>query len=199
MTFINTIPEERAEAEVDELYRRQRGNKNYLPNYAPVFCYRPKVMDAWANLLSEIRSTMDFRCYELVTFAAALELKGSYCALAHGKVLTDRFYSQAQLENIARGSDTLELSDKDRAMMSLARQVVRDSSAITEADIDSVRQYGFNEAEIFDIVTTAAARCFFSKIPDALGVQPDSRFTEFPASLREVLVVGREIAEQSES
>jgi hypothetical protein len=46
MTFIRTITEGEASGEVDALYRRQRGDKNYLPNYAPVFCCRPKILDA---------------------------------------------------------------------------------------------------------------------------------------------------------
>jgi alkylhydroperoxidase family enzyme len=34
-------------------------------------------------------AAMDPRRYELATLAAALELRSSYCALAHGKVLAD--------------------------------------------------------------------------------------------------------------
>ena len=40
----------------------------------------------------------------------------------------------------------------------------------------------------------AAARCFFSKTLDALGVLPDASFRELAPELREVLVVGRPIA-----
>ena len=46
-----------------------------------------------------------------------------------------------------------------------------------------------------DVVLAAAARCFFSKTLDALGVLPDASFHELEPELREVLVVGRPIAE----
>jgi hypothetical protein len=34
---------------------------------------------------------MDLRRYELATLAAAMRLRSSYCALAHGKELAERF------------------------------------------------------------------------------------------------------------
>jgi hypothetical protein len=45
-----------------------------------------------------------------------------------------------------------------------------------------------------DVVLAAAARCFFSKTLDALGVEPDASYRDLEPALREVLVVGRPIA-----
>ena len=45
-----------------------------------------------------------------------------------------------------------------------------------------------------DVVLAAAARCFFSKTLDALGVLPDAGFRALDPELQEVLVVGRPIA-----
>ena len=46
-----------------------------------------------------------------------------------------------------------------------------------------------------DVVLAAAARCFFSKTLDALGVRPDSTYLGLAPELREALVVGRPIAD----
>src|SRR5439155_6102130 len=51
----------------------------------------PAVYEAWQQLKETIAGSMDARRYELVTLAAARELRSSYCALAHGKVLAERF------------------------------------------------------------------------------------------------------------
>ncbi len=47
-----------------------------------------------------------------------------------------------------------------------------------------------------DVVLAAAARCFFSKTLDALGVLPDASYRELDPELRDALVVGRPIAER---
>ena len=80
-------------------------------------------------------------------------------------------------------------------MMDLAEQVVDDATAIDDADLQRLRDLGLSETEIMDVVLAAAARCFFSKTLDALGVRPDASYRELEPALLEVLVVGRPIAE----
>jgi hypothetical protein len=74
--------------------------------------------------------------------------------------------------------------------------VAREASAITAADIDLLRAEGLSDREIFDVAATAAARCFFSKFLDALGVRADASFrTTLPADLWTALERGRAIAD----
>jgi hypothetical protein len=44
------------------------------------------------------------------------------------------------------------------------------------------------------LILAAAARCFFSKTLDALGVRADPSYRELEPGLRQALVVGRPIA-----
>ena len=46
-----------------------------------------------------------------------------------------------------------------------------------------------------DVILAAAARCFFSKTLDALGVRPDRGYRSLEPGLRQALVVGRPIAD----
>ena len=78
--------------------------------------------------------------------------------------------------------------------MDLAERVVDDATSIDEADLQPLRDLGLSETEIMDVVLAAAARCFFSKTLDALGVRPDASYRELEPELQEALVVGRPIA-----
>ncbi|MEH6814889.1 MAG: hypothetical protein V7677_20330, partial [Motiliproteus sp.] len=53
--------------------------------------------------------------------------------------------------------------------------------------------HGYADAEIFDIAITAAARAFFTKVLDALGVSPDSSVTDMNEVFRQTLTVGRSV------
>jgi alkylhydroperoxidase family enzyme len=79
--------------------------------------------------------------------------------------------------------------------MDLADKVAQDATAVTQADVDALRAHGLSDAEIFDVIAAAAARCFFSKVLDAVGAQPDAIYAELDAPLRETLTVGRPIAD----
>jgi alkylhydroperoxidase family enzyme len=151
------------------------------------------VYAAWGELLGAIKANMDLRRYELVTLAAARRLRSSYCSLAHGRVLAERFGEPVR--EIALDRRTAGLDEVDVAVMDLAERVVDDASSIEHADLQRLRDLGLSEAEVMDVVLAAAARCFFAKTTDALGVLPDASYRELDPELREVLVVGRPIAD----
>jgi alkylhydroperoxidase family enzyme len=158
-------------------------------NFERAFARRPEVFAAWQQLNGAIKATSELRRYELATLAAARRLRSSYCCLAHGKVLAEQFYDYESVPKLPNGLD-----DADRAIMAFAEKVVVDATAITQADVDELRAHGLSDDEVFDVALTAAARCFFSKTLDALGVQPDAAYSALEASFVEASTVGRPIA-----
>ncbi len=194
MAFINTIPIDQATGEVRAMYEQSQSKLGYVANYSKVFSHRPQVMAAWSQLLASIRSHLDTRRYELITLAAARALRSSYCMLAHGAVLRQQFYSSVQLKAIADDFTTTNLAPADIAMMRFAEKIVRDATAITQADVQSLREHGLTDAEVFDVAATAAARCFFSKLLDAVGAEPDAAYSQLEEELRQRLAVGRAIS-----
>jgi uncharacterized peroxidase-related enzyme len=162
-------------------------------NYERAFAERPAVLEAWMRLNGAIKEHMDLRRYELATLAAARRLRSSYCCLAHGTVLRDRFGEP--VARIARDHRAADLSDVDVAVMDLAERVIDDATAIGDDELRPLRELGLSETEIMDVVLAASARSFFSKTLDALGVLPDAAYGELSPELRDALVVGRPIAE----
>ncbi len=162
-------------------------------NYERAFETRPEVYAAWGALNGAIKAGMDLRRYELATLAAARRLRSSYCSLAHGTVLREQF-DEPVLE-IARDYRNAGLDEIDVAVMSLAERVVDDASSVGDADLQPLRDLRLSETDIMDVVLAAAARCFFSKALDGLGVLPDASYRDLAPELRDVLVVGRPIAD----
>jgi uncharacterized peroxidase-related enzyme len=168
-------------------------NASVTTNYERAFADRPDVYAAWGELLAAIKANMDLRRYELATLAVARRLRSSYCSLAHGKVLAEKF--REPVVEIAQDHRTAGLDAVDVAVMDLAERVVDDAASIEAGDLQRLRDLGLSDAEIMDVILTAAARCFFAKTIDALGVLPDASYRQLEPELREVLVVGRPIAD----
>ena len=162
-------------------------------NYERQYAERPDVLAAWGELNGAIKAGMDLRRYELATLAAARRLRSSYCSLAHGTVLRERFgepVREIALDRRAAGLDKVDV-----AVMDFAEKVVDDAAAIDDADRQKLRDVGLSDTDIMDVALAAAARCFFAKTLDAMGVQPDASYRELEPELREALVVGRPIAD----
>lgn len=192
MAFISTVALDQATGEVRAIYERNQARLGYVANYAKAFSHRPQVMAAWAGLLTSIRGNLDPRRYELVTLAAARAMRSSYCSFVHGRILRERFYTAPELTAIMDG-DAGPLTPADAARMTFAEQVARDASRVTAEDIQALRDHGLSDPEIFDVAAAAAARCFFSKLLDAVGAQPDAVYEGLEDGLRRRFEVGRGI------
>jgi uncharacterized peroxidase-related enzyme len=193
MAFISTVPVSQATGDVRAMYERSQARAGYVPNHTKAFSLRPPVWAAWEALLTSVRTNLDPRRYELVTLAAARALGCSYCALAHGQILRERFYTAPELTAIV-DDPALRLTPAEAALMAFAEQVARDAGRITAADVQTLRDHGLSDPEIFDVVAAVAARCFFSKVLDGVGAEPDAAYAQLEDGLRRRLTVGREIA-----
>ena len=197
MSFIETTPPNEAQGPVREMYERQQDAWGYVPNYAKSFSHRPEVLARWGRLLAELRRPLDDRTFELITFAAAHELKHSSCALAHGNALTP-FFSNEEIVAIANQEAVDSVTEAEVEMMCFSRKVARDASTITADDVERLKSHGLSDADVFDVAATAAGRAFFTKVLDAVGSLPDAGFKAIDADLRRHLAVGRPI-EMAES
>lgn len=193
--FIDAPDEATAEGATATWYRQQRDSWGYLPNYAKAFATRPDVADAWNALNGAIRTHMDRRRYELATLAAARAYRSTYCMTAHSKFLRDECDDEVTMRAVAADPSGAALDAIDRAVMELATKVAQDATSVTASDVQALRDHGFADDEIVDVVLAAAARGFFTKVVDALGVEADAQLGElFDAEVREQLTVGRPIA-----
>jgi uncharacterized peroxidase-related enzyme len=166
------------------------------PNYEAAYAHRPEIYRAWQQLNGAIKESMDLRLYELATVAAAHRIRSSYCMLAHGGVLARDFYEPDQVRAIAVDHRSAGLDPAEVAVMDLAEKVAGDATSVTADDVQRLRDLGLDDGQIVSVVCAAAARCFFSKSLDGLGLQPDPAYASLEPELREVLVVGRPIADR---
>ena len=198
MAFIRTIPPADAEGPVREMYEEARSRFGYVPNWAQAFSLRPGVRDGWVALLKSVQSNLPVRTYELATLAAARALRSTYCALAHGSVLANKVFDPVAVTAIATGVPGSPLEPREHAMMAFVEKVVLHADRVTQADVEGLRSHGYGDEEIFDVAAAAAARCFFSKLLDALGVHADATFNEMEPTMRRALTVGRPVADRAD-
>lgn len=195
MAFIHQVTDDEAGGRAAELFEADRATHGYVPNYTRVFAHRPAVYDAWAQLNGAVKAGMDLRRYELATLGATRQLRSSYCSLAHGEVTAKKFMAAQDVRALFTDEPTEAVDELDRAVLALGRKVAEDAGSVTQADVDGLVALGLAETDVLDVVLAAAARCFFSKVLDALGVRPDAAYARLDPALREALTVGRPIEE----
>ncbi|MFD6165839.1 peroxidase [Oerskovia sp. NPDC060287] len=194
MSWIREAAEDEPGGAVAAAFEKDRATRGYVANLTRLLANRPAVLDAWIGLNGAIKASMSSRRYELATLAAALRLRSTYCALAHGSILAEHHVGAEAVREAAEGHDTVQLSPIDRAVMDLADKVAAGAADMTESDLTELRDLGLDDGEILDVILAASARCFFSSVLDSTGTQADAVFQDLDPALRDALTVGRPIA-----
>ena len=159
--------------EAQRLFDNDREGVGYVTNVSRLWAYMPTTLDGLSELMNEATcagSLTPVQRAVLVT-AAASALGDSYCSLAWGKRLAAESGSDVAVA-VIRGEDE-GLDTAVRALAQWARAVATDPNGITAADVQGLRDAGFDEKQIFAITTFVALRQAFSSINDALGASPD--------------------------
>jgi len=188
MSIIRTVSEDEATGDVAAIYESDRATFGYVTEHGKVMALNPEAEHAFETLVLAIKPGIGARNYRLITLAAAGALKSQPCRIAHGTFARDQF-DDAQVEAIARDFHDAGLTPAEVAMMDFAVKLSTDAAAMTDADAQSLRDHGFTDRQIVDITLAAAARNYYSRALNALGVT-DPVPPGMPEALREALVGG---------
>jgi len=86
-----------------------------------------------------------------------------------------------QVLTLARNWRELPLSAADRAMLAYVEILALRPGTATAGDVAALRQVGFGDAEIFEIVTVTAYYALRCRMADGLGVEIDAEGRQDPA------------------
>ncbi len=179
---------------VTAVYEGELSSDGYVKNLTRVWCWRPDVMRSFQALRTDLlaESGLSPREVAVMVVATAAARNDSYCALAWGSTLAG-LSDDTTAARLLQGVDG-DLSDREAALAAWSRHVVHDPNATTEADVDRLRDAGFNDQEIFEATTWIALRLAFSTINGALGAPPDPQLaTKAPRLVREAVTYGRPV------
>ncbi len=77
-------------------------------------------------------------------------------------------------------------------MLEFAELLTIDPSRMTERHVERLREVGFSDVEIFDIVLLTAYRNFMVRIASGLGVRLDPALDALDPEYRDALMTGQE-------
>lgn len=179
-------------AAAEGLYDKDRSEIGFVMNASRLWAYQPAIETGIFDLLRAARDGggLSMRQCGILVTATASALGDSYCSLAWGMKLSNEA-EPAVAASVLRGDDA-ELTPAEAAMAVWARQVVRDPNGTTESDVQTLRDAGYSDDEIFAMTVFVALRLAFSTVNDALGATPDHELGALvPGVVQDVVTYGR--------
>ena len=181
--------------QVQALYDEDLAGGGYVSNGSRLWAHQPDTKKGLFELMSQALSPsgLTFRQRGILVVSAAAALGDSYCTLAWSEKL-GQAEDAALVAAVLDGSGT-GLTDQEKALAAWARKVARDPNATDTADVQALREAGFDDGQIFAVTAFVALRLAFSTVNDALGAQPDALLAQaLPAEVRAAVTYGRPVA-----
>ena len=144
-----------------------------LPGIRGPMAFRPetaKPLNELVDVLLRGPHTLSRGERELIATFVSARNDCRYCQTIHGAIAAHYLGGDDQLVvDVKRDAQHAAISDKLKALLTIAGKVAESGTRVTEADVAHAREQGATDLEIHDTVLIAAAFCMFNRYVDGLA------------------------------
>lgn len=188
MAYIDTIHEGEAEGPLAELYRRFGNPDGTVDNVMKVHSLNPESLQAHGDLYVQAmhRPSPVSRAEREMIGVVVSTLNGcNYCRVHHAAGLRRLLPPKRKpLADALGNTEPNGLTERESAIVNLARQLTTKPAAIRASNINDARAAGLSDREILDIVQAAAYFAYANRIVLGLGaeIEESDRIGQWPES-----------------
>ncbi len=171
MSRINVVQRDQADAEQAALLDAVQTQLGMVPNFLKVFANSPAALKAFLGL-HEIAGSgaLDAQTRERIALALAEKNACEYCVSAHTAIGRKAGLSNDEIEaNRAGGSHDARAD----AAVKFARALAENSGGVTNTELLAVRNAGYGDAEIVEIITHVGLNVLTNILGKASKVEID--------------------------
>jgi uncharacterized peroxidase-related enzyme len=171
MSRIDIVSHETANAQQRDLLSAIEGKLGMVPNFLAVLAHSPDALNAFLGLhhIAEA-GQLDSPTRERIALVVAESNSCEYCVSAHSALGRKAGLSYAEIESARAGTSE---NTRAAAAVSFARALNNHLGDVTQREIDAVREAGYGDAEIAEIVTHAGINILTNLIGKAAQVDID--------------------------
>ena len=171
MSRINSIENDRANAEQKALLDAIQAQLGMVPNFLRVFANSPAALRAFLGLHGIAgEGELDARTRERIALALAQQNACQYCLSAHTAIGRKAGLDSAEIEANRAGSSG---DARAAAAVAFARALAEHSGEVTSAEISAVREAGYSDAQIVEIITHVGMNILTNILGKASRVEID--------------------------
>jgi uncharacterized peroxidase-related enzyme len=154
MARIDSVSLEAATGRARDLLGAVKDKLGLVPNMHRAMAHSPAALDGYLRLSEALaKGTVSARVREQIALAVAQANGCDYCLAAHSAVGRMVGLTAEQIRDSRLG---LAVDPKADALVRLARRVVETRGQVDDADLDDVRQAGFDDGAIAEVVANVA-------------------------------------------
>ena len=161
-----------------------------LPGIRALMAFSPGTatpMGELANLLLRSDEGLSMADRELIAAHVSYLNECFYCHESHGAIAVCYLDGNNDLvEQVKKDYTNAGISDKLKALLSVAGSVQKGGKHVTPAQIENARALGATDKDIHDTVLIAAAFCMFNRYVDGLAAYTPTDLSTYPLRAKQI-------------
>jgi alkylhydroperoxidase family enzyme len=178
-----------------KMYDADVAEDGYVWDNSRLWAHLPELDERLGHLIAAASEAagLSKRDKAMLVIGQAATIGDSYCSFAWSRWLTEWEDTDTALAALRR--DETPFDERERELSRWAQIVARDPNAATPADIQRLRDVGFDDPQILALTLYTALRVALSTTNDALGARPDLALAEMlDPAIRATITWGRQPA-----
>jgi uncharacterized peroxidase-related enzyme len=168
--------------DIDETFIKIKDalNAPFTPNFFRVWATSPESLKGiWPVMNHILTSGRVGRRLKEMIFVAISSLKSChYCEAAHHAFCLSIGIKPEQIDRLIKNY-TVETDDsREKAAIDFAVKLAKDSHSSSEQDFQTLRELGFDDEEIMEIIAMSGMAVFYNHLANATKINIDNGFSE---------------------
>ena len=177
MQRITVIKHEESSGKAKELLDGVKKQLGFAPNLMKTLAHSPNTLEAYLNFSGTLGKTLSAKLREEISLVTAEENSCGYCASAHTAL--GKMAGLTEDETLAARAGTSNDAKNDAALK-FVKLVLEKRGNISNEDLQTVKNAGFSEGEIAEIVANAALNVFTNYFNNMAETEIDFPVVEVP-------------------
>ncbi len=151
----------------------------FVPNVLKAYAFDITKLNAFTAMYNDLmlgESGLSRLEREMIAVVVSSINRCWYCQVAHGAAVRQLSGRPELGEAMVMNWRMAELDDRQRAMLGFAEKVTRASAEVGEADRQALRDAGFSDRDIWDIVSVVGFFSMSNRIASATAMQPNPEY-----------------------
>jgi uncharacterized peroxidase-related enzyme len=161
-----------------------------LPGIRSLMAFSPETaepMGKLANLLLRTNEGLSMAEREMIAAHVSYLNDCFYCQQSHGAIAVCYLNGdEALVEQVKKDYEQADISDKMKALLSIAGSVQKGGKHVTEAQIEKAKESGAADKDIHDTVLIAAMFCMFNRYVDGLASNTPTGLSSYPLRAKQI-------------
>lgn len=161
-----------------------------LPGIQQLMAFSPETaapMGKLANLMLRTNEGLSMAEREMIATYVSYLNDCFYCQQSHGAIVTCYLDDNNKLiEQVKSDFANADISDKLKALLTIAASVQKGGKHVTEEQIENARSAGATDRDIHDTVLIAAMFCMFNRYVDGLASHSPTDLSTYPLRAKQI-------------